>query len=90
MISLPVLLDTPAAESARRSFIAGLDSGAILIRFDLSLTTDLEATGLAFLAAVPVHMRGIKSKIELFGVGADLQRVLEATGVDRLYPAGAI
>jgi chemotaxis protein histidine kinase CheA len=87
-ISLPVLLDAAAAETARRSLIAGLDSGAMVIRFDLSETSDLDAIGLAFLAAVPVHVRGGSTKVELTGVLPDLQRVLEATGVDRLYSAG--
>jgi chemotaxis protein histidine kinase CheA len=87
-ISLPVLLNAAAAETARRSLIAGLDSGATVIRFDLSETSDLDAIGLAFLAAVPVHVRGGSTKVELTGVLHDLKRVLEATGVDRLYSAG--
>jgi two-component system sensor histidine kinase and response regulator WspE len=88
-IPLPALLDAAAAETARRSLIAGLDSGATIIRFDLSLTRDLDAIGLALLAAVPVQVQGGRTMVELSGVAADLQRVLDATGVDRLYSAGA-
>lgn len=88
-IPLPMVLDARAAELARRQLIVALDSGAALVQFDLSGTEDLDATGLALLAIVPDHVRCGRTKVELLGVNTELQRVLEATGVNRLYPAGA-
>jgi chemotaxis protein histidine kinase CheA len=87
-IPLPGFFNAAAAEIARRAFIAGLDAGMSLIRFDLSQTKDLDATALAFLAAVPAHIRQDAPRIELVGVTADLQNVMEATGIDRLYSSG--
>ena len=87
-IPLPALLDAAAAETARRAFVAGLDAKATIIRFDLSMTNDLDATGLALLAAVPVQVSKDGPRVELVGVAGDLRSVLEATGIDRLYPSG--
>ena len=86
-IPLPAFLDARAAEAARLAFVDGLTSGASTILFDLSATTDLDAVGLAFLAAVP-QQPGSGCRAELFGTNSDLQRVLHATGVDRLYAPG--
>jgi chemotaxis protein histidine kinase CheA len=87
-IPLPGFFDAAAAEIARLAFVAGLDAGMSLIRFDLSQTDDLDATALAFLAAVPAHIRQDAPRIELVGITADLQNVMEATGIDRLYSSG--
>ena len=87
-IPFPAVLDAAAAEIARRTFIAGIDARAVVIRFDLSKTNDLDAIGLAFLAAVPETANTGGTRVELVGVSADLQFVLEVTGVGRLYSAG--
>jgi len=88
-IVLPTLLDAGAAESARRAFVAGLDAKAPAVRFDLSATTDIDATGLAFLAAVPGCTTAGVPRVELCGVSADLQYVLQATGIERLFVVGS-
>lgn len=88
-IPLPALLNAAAAESVRHSFLAALDSGVRCIRFDLAQTRDLDATGLALLAAVPVQIRGGSPRVELLHVSDALQTVFAATGLDRLYSAGA-
>lgn len=87
-IPFPAMFDSTAAEKARLALIDGIDSAVTRIRFDLSKTTDLDATGLAFLAAVPAQFSTGTAKIELFGAGADMQFVLKATGLDNLYPTG--
>lgn len=87
-IPLPVLLDGAAAEQARRALIDGLDSQAAVIQMDLTHTADLDAIGLAFLAAIPAQFEMNASRIELIGTGLDLQFVLHVTGVDHLYPTG--
>jgi chemotaxis protein histidine kinase CheA len=87
-IIFPEILDAAAAETARREYIAGLDGPAKQIRFDLSATKDLDATGLAFLAAVPAHACADGKQVELTGVAGDLQSLFAATGIDRMYPAG--
>jgi two-component system sensor histidine kinase and response regulator WspE len=86
-IPLPTMFDAAAAESARLAFIAGLDAKATVLRFDLSMTSDLVATGLAFLAAASTHANS-KLRVELAGTRAELKAVLQATGIDRLYSAG--
>ena len=77
------MLDAPAAEIARRAVVEALDANASLVRLDLTLTSDLDATGLAFLAAVTESAGGIR--VELGGVRPELRPVLQATGVERLY-----
>ena len=86
-IQLPAVLDAAAAETARREFVAALDAKSPVIRFDLSLTNDLDATGLALLAAVPNCVSGA-TRVELAGSRSELQVVFQATGIDRLYPTG--
>ena len=86
-ITLPAMLDASAAETARRAFIAGLDARAPVVRFDLSLTSDLDAIGLALLAAVPASTSA-STRVELTGVRPELRIVLQATGIERLYSAG--
>ncbi len=87
-ISLPAMLDAAAAETVRLAFVAGLDSGATLIRLDLSQTEDLDAIGLALLAAFPAHVNPVGPRLELVGTGAGMQSVLQATGIDKQYSAG--
>jgi two-component system sensor histidine kinase and response regulator WspE len=87
-IPIPAMLDADAAEAARRAFVAGLDTKATLIRIDLSKTNDLDATGLALLAAIPAQFGQGQSRIEIVGVTQNIRVVLEATGIDRLYPTG--
>lgn len=84
-IALPGLFDTAAAEYARRSFIAGLNANLRRIRFDLSQMTDLDATGLAFLASVPAHVKDGAPQLVLSGLSPDIQAVLEATGIKPHY-----
>jgi anti-anti-sigma regulatory factor/HPt (histidine-containing phosphotransfer) domain-containing protein len=86
-IPLPAMFDAAAAETARRAFIAGLDARAPVICFDLTLTTDLDATGLALLAAVPTYAN-LKTRVELVGARVELRTVLNAVGIEQLYSAG--
>ncbi len=86
-IPLPAMFDAAAAETARLAFIAGLDAQAPVVCFDLSLTTDLDATGLALLAAVPAYASG-KTRVELTGARVELRTLLQAVGIEQLYSAG--
>jgi two-component system sensor histidine kinase and response regulator WspE len=87
-IPFPPLLDSASAEAVRCAFIAGLDANVSSIKFDLSATTDLDATGLALLAAVPAQRKDDRIHIELVGISADLKYLLDVTGVARLYSSG--
>ena len=87
-IHFPALIDAAAAENARLEFMAGLDQPRVSIRFDLSKTVDLDATGLAFLAAIPSQIPQGGPVVELSGVGPDLKKLFKATGIDRLYSTG--
>lgn len=89
VIVLPVMLDAANAESARIRFIEGLDSLSPVVRFDLSLTRDLDAVGIALLAAAPACASGTATRVELVGANADLQVVLQVTGIDQLYSVGS-
>lgn len=87
-IPIPAMLDAQAAENARCALVAGLDANAMGIRLDLSNTTDLDATGLALLAAIPTQFGQGEPRIEIVGVTENIRFVMEATGIDRLYPTG--
>lgn len=87
-ITFPALLDATAAEKVRIEFVAALDSQVPRVRLDLSATTDLDAIGLALLAVIPQQTFSAGQTVQLEGVSADLNAVLRATGVDRLYPPG--
>jgi len=87
-ILLPAMFDKVAAEAARREFVSRLDAGVNVIRFDLSQTQDLDATGLSLLVAVPMQVSRGGPRVELTGANTQLQSVLAATGVDRMYSAG--
>ena len=87
-IHFPALIDAAAAENARLEFVAGLDQQRGSIRLDLSKTVDLDATGLAFLAAIPAQIAQGGPVIELSGVGTDLKNLFKATGIDQLYSTG--
>jgi two-component system sensor histidine kinase and response regulator WspE len=88
IIAVPAMLDAAGAESVRRQLIESLDAQSRAIRFDLSLTRDLDAVGLALLAAVPACVTGTATRVELVGANADLQLVLQVTGVEQLYSVG--
>ena len=87
-ISLPAFFDKAAAEVARHAFVSGIDANFERIRFDLSQTTDLDATGLAFLAAVSSSVRQGGPRLELVGAGREMEQVLHLTGITDLYSAG--
>lgn len=87
-LAIPAMLDAAAAETARLGFLALWDAKGPLIQIDLSKTNDLDATGLALLAAIPAQFGGTSSRIELVGMTENIRVVMEATGIDRLYPAG--
>jgi two-component system sensor histidine kinase and response regulator WspE len=87
-IAIPAVLNATAAEIARQEFIAGIDAKTKVVRFDLSQTSDLDATGLAFLAAVPATAIQEGVRAELTGASSDLRYVLEVTGIDKLYSSG--
>jgi chemotaxis protein histidine kinase CheA len=87
-IAFPLMLDAIAAEPARRELIAGIDSNASIINLDLELTADLDATGLALLAAIPRFVP-TTTRVTLSGACPEMQMVLQATGIQQLYSAGA-
>ena len=87
-IHFPALIDAAAAENARLEFVAGLDQQRGSIRLNLSKTVDLDATGLAFLAAIPAQIAQGGPVVELTGVGSDLKNLFKATGIDQLYSTG--
>lgn len=87
-IAFPLMLDAVAAETARRALIAGIDSNASIIKLDLDLTADLDATGLALLAAIPRFVPAT-TRVTLSGTCPEMQMVLQATGIQQLYSAGA-
>ncbi len=87
-IVFPKILDAAAAETIRYELIAGIDARLQRIRFDLTNTVDLDATGLALLVAVAAHVSPNGPRVELSGASTDLRRVFQATGIDQLYASG--
>jgi chemotaxis protein histidine kinase CheA len=85
-ISFPEILDSTAAEEARRQFLFAIDSQCTTIRFDLLATKDLDVQGLAFLAAVPQHLaKHSNSSLQLAGVSIEMATVLRVTGLSEPF-----
>ena len=85
-IRFPEILDATAAEAIRRQFLSASEQGCDTIRFDLRATTDLDVQGLAFLAAVPLHVaRHGRPRVRLAGVSAEMETVFKVTGLSEPY-----
>jgi chemotaxis protein histidine kinase CheA len=83
VISCPEILDGQAAEQVRRQLVSTLEAGSKEIQIDLSATRDLDATGLAFLAAARHFVATQAHATLLFQpVSTDMQTVLQLTGLD--------
>ncbi len=88
VIVVPAVLDAAAAETVRLAYVSAWDAGIPLVRLDFSLTHDLDATGLALLAALPAQRTLGGPPVELTGLTADMRGVLEATGLDQTAQSG--
>lgn len=75
-------LDRIHAEQMRQTLLAAVKAGAEEVRYDLSMTTDLDPVGLAFLAASieQAHELSIK-RLDFNPVSAELQFVLRMSGI---------
>jgi chemotaxis protein histidine kinase CheA len=83
VIACPRFLDTQAAERARVELLSALDSGSRDIQLDLAATHDLDAAGLAFLAAALRHIAARPhTTLRFHPVSTELQTVLHVTGLD--------
>lgn len=83
VLRCPEVLDAPAAESLRNELLAALDAGKTEFEMDLSATRDLDAIGVAFLAAARRHLLSRPHvSLRFQPVSADMQTVLEVTGLD--------
>jgi chemotaxis protein histidine kinase CheA len=86
IISFPEILDATAAEEIRKGFLAAIDRGADLVKFDLRATKDLDVQGLALLAAVPRHIAKLgRPRIALAGVSVEIETVLRVCGLREPY-----
>jgi two-component system sensor histidine kinase and response regulator WspE len=87
-IIVPEILDAAAADEARRQVIAALGGGAPVVRLDLGATRDLDAQGLALLAALPPHLASCgRPAPELAGVSSEMAVVLRVTGLAGQFTA---
>ncbi|WP_010583854.1 Hpt domain-containing protein [Schlesneria paludicola] len=80
-VSVAPFLDTAEAEVVRRGYVDACNSSAQRFILDLSQTVDLDATGLALLAALRDTRGGQGPHVEFTGVGPDVQFVLRVTGI---------
>ncbi|MHC5544319.1 STAS domain-containing protein, partial [Singulisphaera rosea] len=81
-ITFPAYLDSAASEELRQQLLAAIDSPSRTICLDLHSTRDLDADGLAFLAAVPPYLaRSGHPAPELSRVSPELATVLRVTGL---------
>jgi anti-anti-sigma regulatory factor len=88
-IAGPEFLDATAAEEIRRQFLSAIEGGCDTVRFDLRATKDLDVQGLALLAAVAQHnAKHERPRVRLAGVSAEMQTVLEVTGLGQSYADG--
>jgi two-component system sensor histidine kinase and response regulator WspE len=85
VISAPEMLDEIAAEEVRKQFVAAWDEGVARVSIDLRQTKDLDSTGLALLAMIPVQTQYGAPTVEIVGATTDIEFVLTATGVRKLY-----
>jgi two-component system sensor histidine kinase and response regulator WspE len=85
-IAFPRILNATAAEEIRRQFLTAIERGCDTVSFDLRATEDLDVQGLAFLAAVPLHLaKHGHAHIRLAGVSAAMETVLRVTGLRNSY-----
>jgi two-component system sensor histidine kinase and response regulator WspE len=91
-LTFPEVLDGTVAEELRRQLLAAGDQGCATVWFDLRATRDLDVQGLAFLAAVPLHVaKHGRPLIRLTGVSPEMETVLKVTGLSESYasPGGS-
>lgn len=81
-LTIGKMLDRAHADEIRRALLVAIKSGAEWVRYDLSQTTDLDPTGLAFLAASAQQRQalGLKS-LEFDPLSAEMQLVLRMSGI---------
>lgn len=82
VVVCPKVLDSPSAEQARLELLAALESGVVEIDIDLSATTDLDAGGLAFLAAARQYVAARSRSLRFHPVSTELQTILQLIGLD--------
>lgn len=75
------LLNATSAEQARRELVSAIAAGATLVELDLSETTDLDAIGLAFLAAAVPYTAANFCRIQCTPVSAEIAPILHLTGL---------
>ncbi|MDX1926750.1 MAG: Hpt domain-containing protein [Pirellulaceae bacterium] len=75
-------LDRTHAEQMRQALLAAVKAGAEEVRYDLSMTTDLDAVGLAFLAASKEQVQQLSIKrLDFSPVSNEIQFVLRMSGI---------
>lgn len=81
-LTIGKMLDRAHADEIRCALLVAIKSGAEWVRYDLSQTTDLDPTGLAFLAASAQQRQalGLKS-LEFDPLSAEMQLVLRMSGI---------
>jgi two-component system sensor histidine kinase and response regulator WspE len=85
-IVFPEMLDSVAAEDVRKRFLAALECGSDSVQFDLCETKDLDVQGLVLLAAIPRHVaKHGRPQVRLTGVSAEMETVLNVTGLRASY-----
>lgn len=85
-IVAPELLDASAAEAIRRRYLAAVEEGQDPVVLDLGATRDLDATGLALLAAIPPFAaRHGGRAVRIGAITPELALVFDLTGLAALY-----
>jgi len=75
----------PELEHRMDDLIDGQGNRQLVV--DLAATTFVDAAGLSVLVHALERVREAGGDLTLTGVAADVSRVLEAAGLDRLFPA---
>jgi two-component system sensor histidine kinase and response regulator WspE len=85
-IAVPEFLDSTAAEEVRRRYLSAVECGFDSVRIDLRATKDLDVQGLALLASIPRHAARLgRPRLQLAGVSAEMETVLNVTGLGGSY-----
>jgi two-component system sensor histidine kinase and response regulator WspE len=85
-IAFPELLNRDAAENARHELLSALGARPPAIGLDLGRTRDLDADGLAFLAAIPAFLSERRGPaIRLEQASAEMATVLRVTGLAQSF-----
>lgn len=87
-VSAGSFLNAVQAEEVRRAYVDACKVPAARFILDLSSTVDLDATGLALLAALRATEVG--PRVEFTGAEPDLQFVLKVTGIESSPESGGL